>query len=45
MDPFDHLSADVHMPVRTDQPLDSIIETILTGEHELLARQTAQKSG
>jgi aminoglycoside phosphotransferase family enzyme/predicted kinase len=45
MDPFDHLSADVHMPVRTDQSLDSIIETILTGEHELLARQTAQKSG
>ncbi|MFO7886321.1 MAG: AAA family ATPase [Desulfobacteraceae bacterium] len=45
MDPFDHLSADVHMPVRTDQPLNSIIETILTGEHELLARQAAQKSG
>jgi aminoglycoside phosphotransferase family enzyme/predicted kinase len=44
MDPFDHLSADVHMPVRTDQSLDSIIETILTGEHELLARQTAKKT-
>jgi aminoglycoside phosphotransferase family enzyme/predicted kinase len=44
MVPFDHLSADVHMPVRTDQPLDSIIETILTGEHELLARQVAQKA-
>jgi aminoglycoside phosphotransferase family enzyme/predicted kinase len=44
MVPFDHLSADVHMPVRTDQSLDSIIETILTGEHELLARQTAQKA-
>ncbi|MEE4363588.1 MAG: AAA family ATPase [Desulfotignum sp.] len=44
MDPFDHLSTDVHMPVRTDQSLDSIIETILTGEHELLARQVAQKA-
>ena len=44
MDPFDHLSADVHMPVRTDQPLDRIMEILLTGEHELLARQTAQKT-
>jgi predicted kinase len=44
MDPFDHLSEDVHMPVRTDQPLDKIMEILLTGEHELLARQTAQKT-
>jgi uncharacterized protein len=44
MDPFDHLSADVHMPVRTDQPLDRIVENVLTGEHELLARQTAQRT-
>ncbi|MDT8379354.1 MAG: AAA family ATPase [Desulfotignum sp.] len=44
MDPFDHLPEQVHMPVRTDPPLDRIIETILTGEHELLARQTAQKT-
>jgi uncharacterized protein len=44
MDPFDHLSADVHMPVWTDQPLDTIVEILLTGEHELLARQTAQKT-
>jgi len=44
MDPFDHLSADLHMPVRTDQPLDRIVEILLTGEHELLARQTAQKT-
>ncbi len=43
MAPFDHLSEDVHMPVRTDQPLDNIMEFLLTGEHELLARQTAQK--
>jgi hypothetical protein len=32
------------MPVRTDQPLDKIMEILLTGEHELLARQTAQKT-
>ncbi|HKK99295.1 MAG TPA: AAA family ATPase [Desulfotignum sp.] len=44
MDPFDHLSADLHMPVRTDQPLDRIVEILLTGEHELLARQTAHKT-
>jgi uncharacterized protein len=44
MDPFDHLSTDVHIPVRTDQPLDKIVEILLTGEHELLARQTAQKT-
>ncbi len=44
MDPFDHLSEDVHMPVRTDQPLDNILEILLTGEHELLARQTAHKT-
>ncbi|MFN2359104.1 MAG: AAA family ATPase [Desulfotignum sp.] len=44
MDPFDHLSADVHMPVRTDQPLDRIVEILLTGEHELLTRQTVQKT-
>jgi hypothetical protein len=34
----------MHMPVKTDQPLDRIIETILTGEHELLARQTEKKT-
>jgi uncharacterized protein len=44
MDPFDHLSEDVHMPVRTDQSLDNIMEFLLTGEHELLARQTAKKT-
>ena len=43
MDSFDHLSADVHIPVRTDQPLDTIVEILLTGEHDLLARQTTQK--
>jgi aminoglycoside phosphotransferase family enzyme/predicted kinase len=44
MDPFDHLPEEVHMPVRTDQPLDKIMEILLTGEHELLARQTTQKT-
>jgi len=43
MDTFDHLPVDMHMPVRTDQPLDRILEILLTGEHELLARQTAEK--
>jgi aminoglycoside phosphotransferase family enzyme/predicted kinase len=44
MDPFDDIPEDMHMPVKTDQPLDRIIETILTGEHELLARQTEKKT-
>jgi aminoglycoside phosphotransferase family enzyme/predicted kinase len=44
-DPFDDIPEDMHMPVKTDQPLDSIIDTILTGEHELLARQTEEKTG
>jgi len=44
MDPFDDIPKEMHMPVKTDQPPDKIMEIILTGEHELLARQTDKKS-
>ncbi len=44
MDPFDDIPEEMHMPVKTDQPPDKIMEIILTGEHELLARQTDRKS-
>jgi uncharacterized protein len=44
MEPFDDIPKEMHMPVKTDQSPDKIIEIILTGEHELLARQTDRKS-
>ncbi len=39
MDPFDEIPQNMHIQVQTDQPPDKIVETILAGEYELLARQ------
>ncbi len=43
MEPLDDIPKQMHLPVNTDQAPDRIVEIILTGEHELLARQTEKK--
>jgi len=38
-DPFDDIPAQMHLPVETDRPISQNLDTVLTGEYELLARQ------